>query len=87
MTQAIDLEKNFVKYISNKRCVPRITKLRIWQTPICQWRETKVKKKKKHENMCNIFSYQGNADQSHNDVLFTLTRMAEIKKTDYNKWT
>lgn len=42
-------------------------------------------KKINHEKMCNIFSYQGNADQSHNDVLFTLTRMAEIKKTDYNK--
>lgn len=35
--------------------------------------------------MCNIFSYQGNADQSHNDVLFTLSRMAKIKKTEYNK--
>lgn len=36
--------------------------------------------------MCNIFSYQGNADENHNDICFKPTRMAEIKKIDDNKY-
>lgn len=37
--------------------------------------------------MCNIFSYQGNSDENHNDIYsFKPTRMAEIKKIDDNKY-
>lgn len=45
----------------------------------------KRNKSQTHEKMCSILTYQGNADQSRNDVLFTLTRMAEIEKTECNK--